>query len=359
MITISLCMIAKNEEDVIARCLDSVKDIVDEIVIVDTGSTDKTKEIVKNYTDKIFDFKWIDDFGAARNYSFSKATKEYILWIDCDDVFIEEDRQKLMDLKKNLDPSVDSVTFKYNYFSDENGNPLLIFRRERLVKRIRNFQWVGFIHEYIAAGGNMIDADITVTHKRIHGSSDRNLNIYKKKISEGHKLSVRDMYYYGKELFYHGMWNETIETLEPFMNMDSWVEDKIDAACKLSECYQYTGNIKKEREALYRSFEFTAPRGETMYRLAQSFEREGRLHEAIFWYNTILNTEMPKECHGFINPEYWTWKPHLQLCVCYYRIGEIDKSNYHHQMAYKINPNDPIIKKNEEFFQASQREKNK
>lgn len=355
MITISLCMIAKNEEDVIGRCLDSVKDIVDEINIIDTGSTDKTKDIVSKYTDRIFDFKWIDDFGAARNYSFSKATKDYILWIDCDDVFIEEDRQKLLALKETLDTNVDAVTFKYNYYSDGEGNPLLIFRRERLVKRERNFQWIGFIHEYIGAGGNIIDADVTVTHKRIHGASDRNLNIYIKKLAEGHKLSVRDVYYYGKELYYHGMWDESIKILESFMDMDSWVEDKIDAACKLADCYQYTSNNKKERETIYKSFEFTMPRGETMYRLAQSFEREGRLHEAIFWYNTILNTDMPKDSHGFINPEFWTWKPHLQLCVCYYKIGEIDKSNYHHQMSFKLNPNDPIIKQNEVFFQANQK----
>ncbi|MER2072437.1 MAG: glycosyltransferase family 2 protein, partial [Psychrobacillus sp.] len=87
MITISLCMIVKNEEEVIGRCLASVKDIVDEINIVDTGSTDQTKEIVKQYTNRIFDFKWIDDFAAARNYSFEQATKEYILWLDADDVF--------------------------------------------------------------------------------------------------------------------------------------------------------------------------------------------------------------------------------------------------------------------------------
>ncbi|TCP19985.1 glycosyl transferase family 2 [Scopulibacillus darangshiensis] len=67
MIKISLCMIVKNEEAVICRCLDSVKDLVDEINIVDTGSTDRTKEIIKQYTDRIFDFAWIDDFAAARN----------------------------------------------------------------------------------------------------------------------------------------------------------------------------------------------------------------------------------------------------------------------------------------------------
>ena len=107
MITISLSMIVKNEEDVLARCLDSVKDIVDEIIIVDTGSIDKTKEIAKEYTDKIFDFKWIDDFSAARNYSFSKASKDYIFWLDADDIILEEDKEKLKQLKQDLDKEVD------------------------------------------------------------------------------------------------------------------------------------------------------------------------------------------------------------------------------------------------------------
>lgn len=62
MIEISLCMIVKNEEKILARCLDSVADLVDEIVIVDTGSTDATKKIAANYTDKIYDFTWVDDF---------------------------------------------------------------------------------------------------------------------------------------------------------------------------------------------------------------------------------------------------------------------------------------------------------
>jgi glycosyltransferase involved in cell wall biosynthesis len=66
-------MIVKNEESVLGRCLDSVKDIVDEIIIVDTGSSDKTKEIAAKYTNRIYDFEWIDDFSVARNFSFEKA----------------------------------------------------------------------------------------------------------------------------------------------------------------------------------------------------------------------------------------------------------------------------------------------
>ena len=78
MATFSLCMIVKNEQNVLARCLDSMADLMDEIIIVDTGSQDTTKEIAAKYTDKIYDFAWIDDFAVARNFAASKAQMDYI-----------------------------------------------------------------------------------------------------------------------------------------------------------------------------------------------------------------------------------------------------------------------------------------
>ena len=102
-------MIVKNEEKVLKRCLDSVKDIVDEIIIVDTGSTDKTKEIAKKYATKILDFKWVDDFSKARNYSFSQATKDYILWLDADDIITKENKKKIMNLKNTIAKNTDIV----------------------------------------------------------------------------------------------------------------------------------------------------------------------------------------------------------------------------------------------------------
>ena len=94
MATISLCMIVKNEEKVLARCLDSIQDLMDEIIIVDTGSFDRTKEIAAKYTDRIYDFVWDNDFAAARNFSFSKAGCDYIYTADADEVIDEENREK-------------------------------------------------------------------------------------------------------------------------------------------------------------------------------------------------------------------------------------------------------------------------
>lgn len=139
----------ENEEAVIGRCLDSIRGIADEINIVDTGSVDQTKDIVSRYTDRIFDFEWIDDFAAARNFSFQQATADYILWLDADDVFTEKDQKLLLDLKRTLDPQIDAVSMKYHLAFDEENNVTSSLRRYRLVKREKGFKWIGAVHEYL------------------------------------------------------------------------------------------------------------------------------------------------------------------------------------------------------------------
>ena len=120
MITISLCMIVKDEEAVLKRCLESVEGIADEIIVVDTGSQDRTKEIAEEIGAKVYRFPWIDDFAAARNFSFSKADMDYCLWLDADDVILPEDRRQLKELKAILEPDADMDTIR------------LLIRRENL-----------------------------------------------------------------------------------------------------------------------------------------------------------------------------------------------------------------------------------
>ena len=99
MTAISLCMITKNEEQFLEQCLNSVQELVDEMIIVDTGSTDKTKAIAARFTDKIFDFKWGDDFSKARNESLKQATKDWILVLDADE---QLDQDGIREVKKSV-----------------------------------------------------------------------------------------------------------------------------------------------------------------------------------------------------------------------------------------------------------------
>ncbi|KMT22789.1 glycosyltransferase family 2 protein [Clostridium cylindrosporum] len=158
----SLCMIVKDEEKVLSKCLESVKDFIDEIILVDTGSSDLTKEIGAKFGATIYDFKWCDDFSKARNYAFSKSTKDYILWLDADGYITQDNIDKLVNLKKTLNPNVDVVSMHYSLVRDENENTIYSLRRNRLVKRERNFKWVGRIHEYIDVYGRSLHSDIYI-----------------------------------------------------------------------------------------------------------------------------------------------------------------------------------------------------
>ena len=97
--SLSVCLIVKNEQPVIARCLSCVKKFADEIIVVDTGSTDATAEVTKKFTDKIYSYEWEDDFASARNFSLEKASCEYVMWLDADDVVSDENAHKIMNNK--------------------------------------------------------------------------------------------------------------------------------------------------------------------------------------------------------------------------------------------------------------------
>ena len=196
MVSVSLCMIVKNEEEVLGRCLDSAADLVDEIVIVDTGSTDRTKEIAARYTGKIFDFPWRNDFSAARNESFARASMDYCMWLDADDVLLEGDRAAFLELKEALDPSVSVVMAPYHTGFDGSGRVTFSYYRERLVKNRAGMVWEGAVHEAVAPAGKIRYADFAVTHRKARpGDPDRNLRIYQAQLDAGKTLEPRQRFY--------------------------------------------------------------------------------------------------------------------------------------------------------------------
>ena len=143
MPTWSLCMIVKDEEAVLERCLNSAAALADEIVIVDTGSSDATKEIAGRFTDRIYDFPWKDDFAAARNFSFSLAEGEYVMWLDADDVLPEDSLRLLLAKKASLSGDVDVIMLPYETAFDETGKAVFSCERERVIRNCGQCVWTG------------------------------------------------------------------------------------------------------------------------------------------------------------------------------------------------------------------------
>lgn len=351
MITISLCMIVKDEEDVIGRCLESVSELVDEIIIVDTGSSDRTKDIVKNYTNHIVDFQWIDDFAAARNFSFQQATQDYILWLDADDIFTEEDQEKFILLKQSLPPSTDAVSLNYQLSFDEEGNVSSQLRRYRLVKRENNFQWIGAVHEFLSVSGNLVDGDAAVTHSPLSHDSERNLRIYRKLIDSGETLSPRDTFYYANELMDHNLFEEASSYYKRFLNSKlGWVEDNIRACLKLANCYYELNDKESALHVTLQTLIYDVPRPEPCCRLGYYFMEQGKNEAAIHWYHQALLYENLQHI-SFQNTAFSTWVPHLQLCVLYDRLKQFDKAYHHNELARKYKPMDDRIVGNKKYFE--------
>lgn len=340
--TYSLCMIVKNEEDVLERCLESVKGIFDEIIIVDTGSSDKTKEIAKKYTDKIYDFEWCDDFSKARNYAFSLATSDYIMWLDADDILTKEDYLKLQEFKQNM-PDVDVVMMPYHIAFDKEGKPTFSYYRERLLKRNKYFQWKDPVHEYLEIYGNIITEEIAITHKKEKSYTDRNLKIYQSMEKNKQPFTPRNLYYYGRELVDHKKYNKAKIILKRFLKTDGWIEDKINACLLL---YQITNEISY----LLTTLEYDIPRSKIAYFIGNHFLKQQDYKKSIYWYHLIL--ELPKNKHlSFHEEEYDEFFPCLQLCFCYYQLKDIKKSLFYHECCKKLKPYDERVIYNEQIFQ--------
>lgn len=328
MVTFSLCMIVKNEERVLERCLNSVADLMDEIIIVDTGSADKTKQIAKKFTDKIYDFAWTGNFSDARNYAFSKAECDYIYSADADEMMDEENRQKFRVLKEAMLPEIDIVQMKYAnqlefgtiYNFDEELRP-------KLFKRVRTFRWEEPIHETILLEPVIYDSDVVIIHKPEKSHTSRDIAAFERIIREGGSLSKRLHNLYAKELFVSGSDEDCIRAV-PFFEQSAMdgtrsLDEMKEACCVAARGNRLSGNIPAffkyalKNVAAQGCAEICCELG-NYYRSIEDYE------EAILWfYNAAYETEC------ILNVKCRKELPLQALAECYDRCGNTELAMYY------------------------------
>ena len=329
--TWSLSMIVKNGEEHLAQTLESAKAICDELVVLDTGSTDKTVEIAESFGAKVFHYDWIDDFGAARNASLSHCTGDWILWLDCGDIIPSESQKAFIALKENLATTgtqFDFVWAKINRGIDAEGNVVFAFNTPRLARRRKGLKWVGAVHEYLDASnvnalmaqGVWVDDPLAL----FNVPTDRNLKILQRLIDEG-DTSTRTAYYYANELRDHKRWAEAIEAYNRFIAMEYYSWEYYDSLCSLARCHHEMKDEAAVGKVLAEAIRFDSTRGEAFVALGDMHYEQQRWAMAAPFYRAAIGLQAPVE--GFSLPHVYTWLPKDRLAVCYGHLGMVKEAS--------------------------------
>lgn len=239
------CLIVKNEEALLSRCLDSIKG-VDNIYIVDTGSIDKTIEIAKKYTDNVYtDFTWNDSFCDARNHVLSKVQEEnaWILSIDADE-FLHDFKE----LRAAVDVADTKGALAVDcYLYAEGDNQMHNF--PRLFKKSDQVWWEGAVHNHLSVLPQKIGSvKITYGFSPAHNlDPNRAMRILKKEVDR--TGNAREIFYLGREYYYRNMWDEAVVTFGQYVQKSKFLAEKADAFLLMAICYWRKGMGDDARDA--------------------------------------------------------------------------------------------------------------
>lgn len=234
-------LIVKNEEDILVNALDSVK-FADEIIVVDTGSTDKTVEIAKGYTDKVFNFPWIDDFSAARNYAIEQATGDWIYSIDADHVLLtpieqvkaEAQRAEAEGHKTALVKSISGKTGEHIHW------------RDVLFKNTPEVRWHGAVHENILPAATFkVEVERRCGYSKNHYSDpDRNLRI----LEATKDKTPRTLFYLARENYEKRRYDKALEWLNEYLPCGKWTPEVAEAWLVKARCHWFLnqGDIARD-----------------------------------------------------------------------------------------------------------------
>lgn len=335
--SISLCMITKNEEELLEECLQSVQGLVDEIVVVDTGSTDKTMSIAKKFKAQVVTHDWQEDFSDARNVSLMHATKEWILVLDADEMLIKRDHGHVRQLtefsefigfsfiQRNYTNNQHIINFT-TMLDDPYRSVIPVFtgyyplRMIRLFKNSQQIRYSGMINESVEhaihqSGGGILNTNIPIQH--LH------------EIKDEHAMKERQLSFL--KIF------ENIERQDPadIQNLHNIALTHLNFTNNYSEAVTYFNKIlAKDADVL-----------EPYFGLALVYEKEKRYQESI----DIINAAVKRNINRTLNKKAIVKLKFIMLhtlCNLYLTVGHSDKAISIYRLLAKID------RDNKELYQS-------
>lgn len=342
--TITLAMIVKNEAGNLKSCLDSVSGQVDEIVIVDTGSTDETLEIARSYTDKIYHFPWGGDFSAARNFAIEKAGGQWILSLDADEELVSRtgELKRLVARDKHLEAYLLPLNNPTAVSTGEYNRFLVL----RLFRNNGRYRFQGKIHEQITISENGvvgIAEGPVINHKMLSAREcnrkrGRNLALLKKAHS-GDTQNLFLQYYIGVEWLMLGRPERALPYFQQaYRNLtDENLLFRGPALRYLIICLKELARLDEAiclcLEADLRYPEFT----DIYYLGGVLFEEKKEFQLAIKWFNQAVRCGTPPAIYSHMNGA-GSFLAFYHLGYCHEMLGQSEAAKNHYQQALDANP---------------------
>jgi glycosyltransferase involved in cell wall biosynthesis len=359
--TIGLCCIAKNEEKNLRRLTESIKGCFDELYLTDTGSTDNTVALAKELGWTVSHFDWVDDFSAARNFNWSQANTDYIMWLDLDDVLTG--REQFIKWKNDAMEFYDFWISTYDYAHDGKGDVLISFARERVVKRDKGVKWKYFIHEGLDAPPGLTcsySVGWKVSHQRtgedLARDKGRNIGIFERQIKklkeQGKDLPPRMKFYYGKEFFENGKPMEAITPLTEVLATPDGVEqhDRVMSAQYAMLASMQCGQYEKGIELGLKGIGLDAQRSEFWNGVGDALVKLQRVQDAVPYYAAAMQCNpsgKPNQVYAgatFNFKESYTTYPRNQLTRAYFTLGDFPKAMALAKETKELFPNEETDK---------------
>jgi SAM-dependent methyltransferase/glycosyltransferase involved in cell wall biosynthesis/tetratricopeptide (TPR) repeat protein len=372
----------EEQSGIFEQCLESIRPHVEELVIVDTGSTDGTPEIARGYADVFEVFTdcngpdgRIIDFSLARNRSFDLATKQWIMWMDSDDVIRgAEHIARLIEFADQQREGRDWCwLFPYEYVYDEHGKCVCLHYRERLLSRRAAMRWVNPVHEVMVPTEEARQLsvapcdDVVYEHWRQRSKKaqegGRNLRILQKLVEEDGSVDARQFYYLGLEYANVRQFAKAKEWLAKYVGVSGWDDEKTMAALKLAEiCFtQDNPNPKEGIVWAFRAVETRESWGEGYFALARGFyqlaiggQANGDVRRN--WEKCAHFAKMglslpPTKTMLFVNPVERELDIHVYLTMALSQLGDARGALKHAEEAFKVTPGDPNLVYNKRIFE--------
>ncbi len=350
---LTVVLIAKNEEELLGQCLESLQGVWDELVIVDTGSTDKTIEIAESFGAHIGHFPWIDDFAAARNYAESLCSGQYVYWQDADEILLEGKEAIRGIVEKGKQ---DGLSPKLILQRDPTGTIIREFlRQEMLHKHNGTWRWYGAAHNWLNRSTGPIRTaapQILVEHlNRPSGDRPNHKDIF---VALRSNLTIegapeeRSLFYLAREHYNKGHYHEAIGLVGLMLQSPlSWPVQRARGCLIAGHCWRALNDADAAAQAYLKAIEVCPTVAEGYYYLGKLRYDQQRYEEGATWFSAAT---VPGPKGFFDDLDIYDWRRYDLLAVCLYKMGRSEEARLYGAKALSVRPEDERLKKNMEHY---------